>query len=507
MLNNRSDNKILFSFFVCSVFFFWSCTKLDTTTLGSDLIPEVDNINTFADTFEISTTNAAFDDSTKVRIDEYHALGLVTDPSFGSLQADLFLQLKPTFFPFYFGTNIKDSLLGDGDSAILCLAYTGQNWGNVSQELKLQANTLNTGLGSWWDSTSYYRPINFPQSYSATPISDEVSISINSLANTIKVGVVDTVTNQIRIKLSNDFKNKLFKTFNADSSGSNNAYRSDSLFKQLLSGFVIKATSGNAFVYINLLDARTRLELHYRKKSWNSDSGVLASSVDTVYTNFTFNSSAFSGITLSSHANKISFNGARSPLPTDGSVLIQTNPGTYANLKIPRLNNFITNDSNRVIHRAELQVYQTPDPVTTGFQAPEYLYLDLIDSTTSLQWKPIYFDLNPSSYYNPDNSQYYYPFNEGISENYFGSKVKTKANGMAYYKLNLTRYLQDLVTNRRYNYQLRLFAPHNLSYAQYDRYITPYTNLVAKGSAKLAGGSYPDKEYRMKLVVIYSKIK
>ncbi len=40
----------------------WGCTKLDTTTLGGDLIPIVDNVNTFADTLDITATQGIFAD-------------------------------------------------------------------------------------------------------------------------------------------------------------------------------------------------------------------------------------------------------------------------------------------------------------------------------------------------------------------------------------------------------------------------------------------------------------
>ncbi len=513
MLKNKVISKIIYTVSVTGLFFVWSCTKLDTTNLGDDLIPAVDNINTFADTFDIVTTPGEFlIDTTKVRIDDYHALGVYTDPLLGTtVKADVLLQLKPTFFPFYFGTNQKDSIIGDGDSAVLCLAYTNQNWGDTSHDMnmKLQAYQLKSSQGVWWDSSSYYRPINFPQSYlNDSVVSNETLININTLSNTVKVGVVDTVTNQIRIKLTNDFKNKLFKTFNRDSSGVYNAYRSDSLFKSNLNGFVIKATSGNALVYIDLLDPRTRLELHYRKRAWIADSNRLATTEDTVYTNFTFNTSYYSGMSLSSHGNKITVSNRN--LPSGGDILLQSNPGTYANLYIPRLEHFVQNDSNRIIHRAEIQVTQTLDDIRANNKiAPEYLYLDLIDSSIAgipSRWKPIYHDLNPLSNYNPDNISYYYPYNEGVNFYYFGVGKKTKSTGQVYYNVNVSRYLQNLVTNKSKNYPMRLFVPHNLSYPQFDQYIYPYKNLIGKGAVKVGGGS-SDPSCRMRMVVIYSKLK
>ena len=77
--------------YVCIVVVNWGCTKLDTTTLGSDLIPVVDNINTFADTFNVVTSQGYFVDSSHVSRDDYNALGNISnDPLFGKTNANVF---------------------------------------------------------------------------------------------------------------------------------------------------------------------------------------------------------------------------------------------------------------------------------------------------------------------------------------------------------------------------------------------------------------------------------
>ena len=79
------------------------CTKLDTTTLGSDLVT-VDNINTFADSMDIVTNQFTFEDSTSIQKNENHVIGkITTDPLFGSTDAAIYVQFKPAFYPFYFG--------------------------------------------------------------------------------------------------------------------------------------------------------------------------------------------------------------------------------------------------------------------------------------------------------------------------------------------------------------------------------------------------------------------
>ena len=67
----------------------WSCTKLDTTNLGSDLLPIVDNVNTFADTFFINAQQKEYEDTTYVVNSDDHALGNISnDPLFGKTTAN-----------------------------------------------------------------------------------------------------------------------------------------------------------------------------------------------------------------------------------------------------------------------------------------------------------------------------------------------------------------------------------------------------------------------------------
>jgi len=80
-----------------------------------------------------------------------------------------------------------------------------------------------------------------------------------------------------------------------------------------------------------------------------------------------------------------------------------------------------------------------------------------------------------------------------------------------FYNLNITRYIQQLVTKQTPNYQMRLYSPQSVSYPQY---VTPptspliqYDNTIAYGRIKIGGGNHPNPNYRMKLRIIYSNIK
>ena len=62
--------------FVLILFFQESCTKIDTTTLGVDLIPTVDNVNTFDTTLEVISSSYFLPDSTTIGATASHALVL-----------------------------------------------------------------------------------------------------------------------------------------------------------------------------------------------------------------------------------------------------------------------------------------------------------------------------------------------------------------------------------------------------------------------------------------------
>ncbi len=505
--------RILFSGFLLTISFLFhlsSCTKFDTTTLGSDLIPEVDNINTFADTLDIITVQNAFEgiykDTTKLTLFDNYVIGKTYDPTaFGNTTANLYLQLKPTFFPYFIGFAPKDTIV-KADSVVLCLNYRGF-WGDSTNPLNLQVFEIPGNAGGEWDSLNSLRDINYAPSMGAA-VSDVKTIDIRTLGNYVKVNKFDSTTNQIRIKLSDEFKNRLFSR-DTISTSAQNAFLTDSLFRLFNNGFAIVASSGNALLYIDLNNSNTRLELHYQKKSRTANDTGYAATIDTVYSGFYFNAGyQGSNVKRSSVANKITR--SRNALPSgDQELYLQATPGTFATLRIPKLDTM----KNVVVHRAEIQIQQIPDPSTDKiFTEPSFLYLDLVDSGTA-KWKPIYYDLNPGISYDPDYKlpgYPYFPLNGEVDIDYFGGDLRKKyslAGEQSYYIINITRHVQQILTKHTPNYQMRLFAPHSFSYPQHGSTVIPYLNPIARGRVRVGGGSNPNPAYKMRVRIVYSKIK
>ncbi|MGC4104665.1 DUF4270 family protein [Ferruginibacter sp.] len=472
------------------------CSKLDTTDIGSDLLPAVDNVSTFDTVLSITTTQGVFADTTKVYNTDDQVLGHITnDPLFGTTQADVFAQFKPGFFPFYYG-NAGDTIVGF-DSVVLCLSYKGF-WGDTSVPVQLQVFEVQNNTGGLWDSVYQGKTVNFAPTLTGGAIGTAL-VDVRTLGNYIKyTNGKDSVKNQIRIKLNSSFANALFTRDTLH----NDAFKSDSLFRVFQNGLgIVAGGSGNGLIYTNLTDTSSKLEIHYRRKN---TSGV----TDTSYTALKITTSTVDVVPPSSTADHIVRNRpAQVSNPLPGEIYLQTSPGTYANLSIPALSTL----SNRIVHRAELIVEQIPtNPLFDGiFSAPNFLYVDLKDTGATNKWKPLYFDLNPNTGYDPDfvQSTIFYP-SGGPDFGYFGGFVRDKndafGNPIKYYNINITRYVQQIVTKHTPNYNLRLFAPYDFSYSQYATDVFIYNNKLAAGRVKVGGGT--NANYKMRLRIVYSKI-
>ena len=120
----------------------------------------------------------------------------------------------------------------------------------------------------------------------------------------------------------------------------------------------------------------------------------------------------------------------------------------------------------------------------------------------------IYFDLNTSEIYYPDYKVSPYIPSQ-INYQYFGGYRRSKTdpltgNLIKYYTFNISRYVQQIVTEHTRSYDLRLYAPFNLNYPQYSPTFVPFGNNIAFGRVRIGSGSNPN--YRLRLRIVYSKL-
>jgi hypothetical protein len=501
---NKRFSAFYFSLLlVASVAYISSCKRIhDSTELGADLIPAVDGITTFDTTISVQTYNDTFwlanadpnmNDSTRLGKGAIHYLGRISnDPLFGATTASIFMELKPPFYKFYFEP--KDSITVD--SAVLVMGYV-ETFGDTNALQTINVYEIDNTPANEFKTDSAYLIRKNHLTYSTLLGSKTFAPSI--LNDSIKV-FKDTTKNQLRIRLNQGpgveyIANKFLKQY--DSSA---VYSTDSAFRANFKGFaVVPSSNGNAIMGFALPSGLTKLALYYKFKRNNVN-------VDTVrYFNFNIANGA---IPSSANANLVirNYNGSPANFAFAGGtsvqddlVYLQNTPGSFAKIKIPDL----AGVSNRVVHRAELIVDQVYHPSDDIFYRPEYLFLDVYDtSIKKYRYMPYDFLFDASNAPNLTS---------------FGTTGKIVDDGLGNrvmeWRFNISRYVQNFLTGREANHDMRLFTPYTVNdIYKFSTSVVGFENpfglntAIARGRVRVAGGSYTDVNKRMRIRIVYSKI-
>lgn len=472
--------------------FFSSCTKLERTSLGGDLIPGSDRLIT--DTMELPAQTTSFieSDTFSVGKNDQHTLGYINDPMFGTTTAAMYFQMLPLSYPFTYPV-AKDSMFLD--SCVLSLSFSGIH-GDTNALSKVNVYKITDPT---FKSSKLYRTgegINF----STADLLGTAQFTAVTLRTGYKAAYkTDTIYNQLRIRLADAFGRLLL-----DQDNINGALQNDSIFKLFLNGFAVipdSTTSGNALSYFSLSGAESRLNLYYRVKKRDG------SGLDTTVTRYNF----IADTIRSANANKIHRNYTGSiaePAITSGLpsslVYIQTAPGTSVKIKVPTLDTI--RNKPYIIHRAELvarQIYLGPLTIENTLAQPE-LHLFTYKSDGSVASIPF----DSANYYittstiDPLRNQTLYSINTtyaGGSPSYFRDASN---NLVAEYRMNITSYVQNLVNGKATLRDFKLSAPY---YAEFTGGISSSItiNPLAFGRVRLGGGSHP--QYKMFVRIYYSK--
>lgn len=462
----------------------FSCKKIDTTLVGVDLLPAVDNITTFDTLFTVVTNNELLNDSASVLRTEDHALGLISaDPDFGQTTAEIYVQLTPLNFgahPFVSPVNPIQF-----DSVVLALSFS-KFYGDSNSIEKFDVYEISPNAAFTHNFEGY--PVDAtPFEVNPTLLGSKV-VDFRSLDDSvIDVRKRDTtrLKNQLRIRLSNSLGSR-FQSYDTAS-----VYKTDSAFRTYFKGFAIKVDPAGSpapkgLAYFNLSQANTKLIFYYRSLS----SGTVT---DTLAQEFIFSPINYC------NANSIK----RTPggdfqtylnngIDADERIYLHASPGSMATVRIPGLRQF----TNRIIHRAELIfdiLNNIPEPT---YASPKLLFLDAND-TANKRILTIPYDFS---------------YQDNFLEIVGGSPRGNR------YAFNITRYVQGVITRGDPDYSLRLTAPYrtNAGELRGGVVITPappgaklgysINTPIAAGRVVLTGGNYPDASRKARLRIIYSKI-
>jgi hypothetical protein len=482
-----------------------ACTKIETTNIGSDLIPVVDNVKTFETVLDVTGNNYLDTLVYKLNRSNPHVVGAISnEPVFGSSSASLFFQMTPASFPY---TALKrDSIQGSPkvgfDSAVLILDFVGF-YGDSVQETTFKLYDADKTLQRDSSVNPYYT-LNPDLNANTSVLWGSKTISANKLKDSVSVirkGDTSRVTNQLRIPLDRELALKLFVSDSAN-------YVTDTTFRALAPGFALVTEGPVNTLYYFSLAGNSKVEFFYHANPLSA----LQDTTSRTFTVTTYGGHAVkykndhTGSELSSHL-------IPDPVKGDNKLYIETSPGSYAALKINGIDTVL--QTNRIIHRAELRIVRDDD-ASSQFTAPTALYLDAID-TIKKTYQGIPYDLSPYGRY------YCYP-SAGPDYNYFGGFPKLEnidGTSLYVYRFNIARYLQGVVSRKEQLFPLlRLSAPFYMYYQDcsnggvaYPTQVFPFVegssllNPVGRGRIKLTGnGTGVDPKKRMQLRIIYSTI-
>jgi hypothetical protein len=459
-----------------AILLYCSCAKIDTTDLGSDLIPAVDNVKTFETVLDVTTDNKLFNDTTRMLYSTDHGVGIIeNDAEFGKTTATLYASFTPPTYRSYPFVK-RDSVVID--SVVLSLAYT-KTYGDSTSVQQFEVREIDPAV-NFTDSLYFLNSPDFPV---LPGLVGSGSVNFLSLNDSVRYkNGKDTVrtANELRIKLDTSWARRFV---NYDTS---NAYNNDTAFKQKFRGFEVKASESSqdkkALAYFSLDDnSRTRITFYCRIKN----NGI----TDTIAPNFTYTTDPHANIIRRTPAYGYLAN-ITNGVDNDDKLYIQAAPGSYAKIKIPGLDTL----SNRVIHRAELIIEKYPSQ-EDFYAPPDKMFIDAISSTGDSAFT-IRNDFVPVN------------GNPGYDINLLGGTFKSNM-----YVFNLSRYVQSIITKGFPNYTLKIYAP----FTTQPYYMPPNSNQASRrlsillntpvgaGRVVLYGGASTN-EKKMRLRIIYSKI-
>ena len=495
MASNNTVRIFIISLF--STLLLSACTRIGSSELGLGLLPSMDAYNTKDTIIDVITESVDRPDSMRVYGSDDHVLGTITnDPAFGTTNASMFFQMKPSFFPFFI-TGSKDSLVVD--SAVMILSYKGF-YGDTTKPVKIQLKRISDATPL--DAFKLYAS-NYPELYNLKTDQNlgETTLDFARVGDSLYTRF-EASTNTIRIKLSKSFANQFLKEYD-----SNNAYRSDTTLRAYFPGFALTAdasTNKNVLVKINLLDTNSKLALYY-----NTNSLALTETYqrDTAVVNFKFSIYSNGDVNFIKR-NRTGSEAAKhiGKVANDSLVYVQTSPGTMVKVKIPGLKNF----ANKIIHRAELIAEQVPaaagaSSLEAQFLPPRYLFLGVYD-TTSNSIRNV-----PNDFTGTANATSFKQFG--------GTLIYKSINGydnVASYNFNVSRYVQGVISRTDSLFDFRIIAPVNDSISLVPPYpynkqaptqdylTTAIGNQAATGRVVLGGGNRT--KFKMRLHIYYSDL-
>jgi hypothetical protein len=457
------------AFTLCAGFFSLVACK-EKSSIKPDLIPDVDNINTFqVDDLTLSVKNTYFD-SLQTNIYSYPLVaigGITSDAFFGRTMAGAYMQFIPPSDNFTFPTGVVM------DSAVISMpfmsfGYADSNRTNTAHALKIKAYEITDNFS---DTSIKYYTFN-RLAYNTIPVGTG-TITLKSLYDTVGLASGDTVTRLLRMRV--DVLKDRFKNMSATDLASPTSFLAnfkgiylapDTTVAQNTLAYFGMTAGNNA---ISNYD-RTQLEFYYHTateptkliKSFFKFSSTYCSFFNGIYRNYT---------------STPALNYFNSQTLNHDSLLIQTYPGFRSDLTI-KMDNKIPPS---IINKATITLTALKIGDDGRFNAPPQLIVTVVNDDGT---ERILSDL-----LNNDGTA-----NTSAQSFVGGTATTVKINGTDFvqYTLNIPREIQKTISGGKTELKLRLAS-----------------SVTYPGSFRMVadGPNSSNTNTRLKLNVIYTKLK
>lgn len=430
-------NSFWLSVLLCTIVLFNSCKE--GTILPPDLVPAVDNINTFQeDTFTVITTTVMKDSlltggifnfvDRNADADYSHAIGsITTDAIFGKTVAGVYLQVRPPNPKFEF-TGTSRTI----DSVVLGVNYLqAHTFGDTSAAVPMQSFSLYRTTDNLVVDSPYYEFNTVP--YTAADLLATIPVNFYTLTDSPIINGVK-LRPQIRFNMpgTSPFVNDL------DMQSATTGFLDYDAFTAWLGGFYIEPTDTNVMAstlgYFDTDNAAMYVYYRFTNVDNKDDTAVAVFPFDPA-NNVRFNhiTRDYSGTPAQ---NFISPSNAQTS-PGDSLLFVQGEPGLASIISFPHIGAF----PNAIINKAELTftvVSLNNFTDTANFNIPDRFQLLYVNENGEDEILRDYFDVGTNRVGG------------------FRESVTIGAFQFTQYKFNISNTIQEAVTTQNSNFKLKM---------------------------------------------------
>lgn len=415
----------------------------DESSLGLDLLPNVDGIGVFQlDTFSV-VTYTVDEDSVESQFPSRKVFGMINDPVFGKAEAVTYFQTVLLTENVDLGQNITI------DSLVLSLAIDNY-MGDTTQPITITVYELDEAMHP---DSAYYtsRRLNFKPTPLATYSYLPRPKSITSVNEPALLGGDTLYQPLIRIPLANELAQRIVAASGtADLANNTN-------FTNFFKGFYIKGevNAGQTGVMLNITPrvAANGMFLYYKNDTTRQRFDMVARNDIAYYNSFRFD---YNGSPLATAINN-----------TDTVIeenYVQAGTGVKIRIDFPYLRKLVET-FDVAINKAEIEFTLVPGVASDQLPAPTTMFLIPADSLNA----------------NVPGGML------DINERYYGGELRDGK-----YRFGISRYVQRLLISDQPDYGLRLI---------------PVNTVSTVNRAVIASSNHSNPLYRPRLVLTFTKLK